>query len=67
MANKPDALLPCPYCGGEPCRRGRKSWPKTHWVQCRSCRARGPDGLLVADDADRGWNSRALVRLDKDG
>ncbi|WP_373289672.1 Lar family restriction alleviation protein [Aureimonas glaciei] len=53
-------LLPCPFCGGEACRRSRESWPKTHWIQCRSCRARGPDGLLVADDAERGWNARAL-------
>ncbi|WP_188853142.1 Lar family restriction alleviation protein [Aureimonas glaciei] len=61
MAEKPEALLPCPFCGGEAKHRSRQAWPKTHWVQCRSCRARGPDGLLAANDAELGWNARAFV------
>jgi hypothetical protein len=67
MAEKSDAVLPCPFCGGEAIHRSRKSWPKTQWVQCRSCRARGPDGLLVADDAERGWNARTLIASEKSG
>ena len=52
------ALLPCPFCGGEP-----KLWQKggRSWITCRQCGGKSA-ALNHPDDAKKFWNRRALVQ-----
>lgn len=54
----PVALLPCPFCGGEPTTNSEDSAGRmVYWIQCRACAAQGP-WFTVAGNAAKGWNQR---------
>lgn len=69
LIKRDDALLPCPFCGGDGCYV-RSSGIETE-VYCQNCTAVGP--MYVADTFNDGadddkaiaaWNTRALPAID---
>ena len=52
------ALLPCPFCGGEP-----RLWQNggQSWITCRQCGGKSA-ALSHPEDAKNSWNRRALVQ-----
>ena len=50
-----EALLPCPFCGGEAELRSGGTW---RWVHCLTCGADGPTDIHKSV-AVAGWNKRA--------
>lgn len=53
------ALLPCPFCGGEAAIDGtRYGYPASHWAKCSNCGSCTTEYTNRASAA-RAWNTRA--------
>ena len=57
LIDKAEALLPCPFCGGE--AEWKSGGPGCAWISCKSCPAETSDGSIPR--IMEAWNRRAAL------
>lgn len=58
-------ILPCPFCGGEPCLTGHiaHEYGSTYGFYCSNCGAQSAQFFATAKDAMEAWNRRTNYGL----